>query len=473
MAASNEMGYNTEPNFAFLPDTAWVKILQNLSLVDQYHLSLTCHRLHGLFYHPSLWQTAELYLVGGLTNFVISETEMPNRFKKIVQNFGHLFRHLTIHLSGHLVTMESNTQEILATMAQVCRLECLVLEVGIMTSDLHRRGFRPFEEGLKEILKLVESAYRLKKLEVVSWPMYPEIMSRLDLNVFEVVKKNTKLDNLESLSLFWMRDKQWSERSPILPDSTYTKALVSHFKSLRHLDLRSPMLSDELLNELASTYRMPLSSLRILIMYSSQDMRYRIPFLSPSSWKRLKDSSPELEVECTIMSRIPEVELAGLLVPEIPLVAFNVLKFSTCTPQMLQALKEKFHQTLRSFVCYHDPQDCEVMLMDMVAACPHIHSLVFHGQIHSRNITDLIKMHRNWKTFEFVKSQVMTKESEINFDENTVIGRTAAGELVQVDFARFHSEESEEEHEKALEDLSKFVSQRLGYRWCLIDTRLD
>lgn len=457
---------DVDTDFSFLPETVWVKVLDYLPLVDKYHVSVTCTTLYALFSHPSLWKSARLFLYGGQHNYRASQTFMPVQFKKIVEKFGDLFQRLTICLTGHLVKIEPDTREILSDLAKVCRLEHLVLEVGIMTSDFHRQGIKPFREDLIEIVQLVQSAFRLKRLEIVSWPMYPDLLEDEEVNVFEVMRKNTKLEMMESLSLFWMRDKQWSELAPILPSPNYTASLVLHYKHLQHLALRSPMLSEKLLTGLASESRTKLQFLQILIMYSAHNSDYAIPELSSSLWVALKTTSPQLKVECTIMSRVPDIELASILKPEIPLVAVNILKFSKCSPQLLRSLKDKFHSSLHSFICYHDPTDCESSLLQMVIECSNLDTLIFHGQIHSPTVIKLANTRKNWQQFEFVKKCIITEAmADDYFDDDIVIGHSATGGLVQVEMIRFHGMESEGEREQALHEMCTQVSKKLNYNW--------
>ncbi|KAK7489863.1 hypothetical protein BaRGS_00018885 [Batillaria attramentaria] len=453
------------PDFSYLPETAWVRILEHLPMTDQYHVSITCSRLCHLFSHPALWKSAYLGLIGGEHNFHMSHAFMPNQFKRIVEHFGHLFQRLTIVISGHLVKFEEDTREILANLTKVCRLEHLVLQVGIVTSNFHRRGMRPRQADLLSIVQLVSNAFRLKQLEIISWPMYPEIFDKDDTNVFEVMKKNPKLSNLESLRMFWMKNRHWSELAPLLPSPDYTASLVSHFRALKHLALRSPMLSDELLSELASPSRTKLLSLQILVMYNLHNWAFRIPTLSSSAWLSLTTASPNLEVEFAIMSRVPDFELAGLLLPEVPVVAVKILKYGRCSPQVMSSLREKYHKSLQSFVCYNDPTDCASQLVDLVKSCKKINSVVFHGQIHSQSVIEIVQQRHHWQEFEFLEKSIVTEREQEVFDEDTVIGRGADGGLVQVGVVRFHGRESEDDRQTGLDYLCKEVSKRMEYSW--------
>lgn len=453
------------PDFSYLPETALVRILEYLPIKDQYHVSVTCSRLCHMLSHPTLWRSARLNLVGGQHNFRLSRTFMPQQFKRIVERFGHLFQRLTISISGHLIQFEDNTREILSDMAKVCRLEHLVLQVGLVTSDFHRPGLKPNHDDLLEIVQLVSNAFRLREIEILSWPMFTEIFDNENVNVFEVMKNNSKLANLETLKMFWLRDRQWSELAPLLPSPSYTLTLVSHFRALKHLALRSPMLCSDLLVELASSSRTKLLSLQILIIYSAHDAKFRIPSITSAAWSILRAASPDLEVECAIMSRVPDIELAGLLRPEVPLLAVKFLKYARCSAQLLSSLKDKYHETLQSFICYNDPADCEDQLVEMVTACNKISTVVFHGQIHSTKITELAQLRGHWQEFEFLEKLIVTETQEEGFDEDTVIGRGTNGDLVQVGLVRFHGYESGTQRQLAVEEMCREVSTKVGYNW--------
>ena len=451
-----------ECDFSYLPEPVWLKVMEFLPLSDRYHVSMTCHALYDIFNHPSNWKSAHLLVLGGMHNYGMSYSFVPDKFRIIVDKFGHFIQRLTICLNGHLVSLKDSAREILERLSQVCRLEHLVLEVGLLTTDYHLDGITPVHEDVRRILMLIATAFRLKRIEILSWPMYPQILSEEEVNIFEVMKKNPKLEDLESLSLFWMKNKHWTERSPLLPSPDVTKSLVSHFRALRHLALRSPMLSDQLLEELASPSRERLQSLQILLMHSSQDRHSTN--ISSSPWKALCKRSPKLEVECAVMSRIPDMEMAAMLQPEVPLVTFTILKYARCSQALMDSLRQKFHRTLRSFICYADPTDCGSELLELVKTCSNLDTLVFHGQIHCNTLMSIAKLRNHWKKFEFVEKCIIT-EAEAEFDDDSVIGQSADGDLVQLDLVRFHGQQSETERKQMLDSLSAEMSRRFDYGW--------
>lgn len=461
-----EGGEGCDYDFSYLPEPVWVKVMEYLPLSDQYHVSVTCRVLYDVFNHPSNWKSARLEVVGGEHNFKLMKSFMADRFRIIVEKFGHYFQHLTVTVQGHLVAMEDSVRNIVTQLSDVCRLEHLVLEVGMLTSDFHLAGLRPVRQDLHNILLLVTKAFRLKKLEVVSWPMFPELFEKADMNVFEAMKANAKLAGLQWLSLFWMKNKQWSQRSPLLPSPTYTRGLVAHFTSLQHLALRSPMLSDELLKELAAPSRCRLLTLRVLLQYSAGADAYdHLPNLLAASWLSLRERSPALEVEFAVMSRISDIVLEAMLMPEVPLTTFRVLKYARCSPALLLTLSERYRPTLRSFLCYSDPTDCGEALVRLAERCTGLDTLVFHGIVHCTALLTITQSRPHWKDFEFDEKCIVMEPKDDEFDEDTVIGRSNDGDLVQVRLVRFHGHQSETEREQQLNALKAEVSGRMDHAW--------
>ncbi|KAL8604083.1 hypothetical protein ACOMHN_024908 [Nucella lapillus] len=454
-------------DFSHLPEPVWVKVFDYLSLPDKYHASTTCHSLYSIFNHPSIWKSAYLRAVGGYHNFSLTYSFLSHKFRIIVDKFGHFFQRLTVCFTGHLVRMQDDFREILIHMSQVCHLEHLVLEVGLLTSDFHLEGFRPLKKDLRSIVMLVASSFRLKKIDIVSWPMFPEVFDNADINVFEVMKQNPKLKHLESLNLFWMKDKQWAERKPLLPPPAYTSSLITSFPSLQHLALRSPMLSDDLFQVLASTSRVRLVSLKILVSYVEQWKSEELcaTEVSSSSWAALVRRSPGLSVEVTVMSLIPDLELTNILRPEAPLTALTILRYARCSEALIYSLTEKFKKSLQSFICFSDPRDCDNELVRLVEHCSHLHTLVFHGQIRYKKLMTMVKGRQTWEHFQVVESNIVTESAGEEFDDDTVVGHGAGGDLVLVSLLKFHGQQTEEEREELLTALKVEVSKRIGYTW--------
>ncbi|XP_050415272.1 uncharacterized protein LOC126829414 [Patella vulgata] len=393
-----------EVDYCELPSIVWVNIMKHLSLGDRYNLSLTCHCLHGYFNHPSLWSVANIKLIGCSTNFYTSDvnTAMPSKTVKLIQTFGKFFQILHLQLRGHLGRLEKTTKELLQSITDNCRLQVLTLEVGLMTSNYHLHGNAPGYEEIECMLKLIEEAYRLKELNIISWPMFPALENYRCGNIFQVLLQNNKIKNLESLNLFWPTDCSWSEREPILPSREFTKQIISHFRNLKQLSLRSPMMSEQLLTELMSPGRTKLQVLQIFINYSLHEKQYEMPLISNEMWKRFKNANPGLVVECRVMSRIGcDALLEQFLKPEIPLKSLTIFKYGKCSKTLLGYISENYSKTFEGLICLCDVVNIDKAVLQLVKSCSKLNQLVMHAGIRLGTIISISQMPRVWAKFSF------------------------------------------------------------------------
>ncbi|KAK6173899.1 hypothetical protein SNE40_017273 [Patella caerulea] len=391
-------------DYCQLPAIVWVNIMKHLSLGDRYNLSLTCHRLHGYFRHPSLWSVANIKLIGCSTNFYTSDvnTVMPSKTVKLIKTFGKFFQILHLQLRGHLGRLEKTTKDLLQSITDNCRLQVLTLEVGLMTSNYHLHGNMPGFEEIGCMLKLLEEAYRLKELNIISWPMFPALENYRCGNIFQVLLQNNKIKKLESLNLFWPTDCSWSEREPILPSPEFTKQIISHFRNLKRLSLRSPMISQQLLAELATPGRTKLQLLQLFINYSLHEKQYEMPLISNEMWKRFKNANPGVVVECRVMSRIGcDGLLEHFLKPEIPLKSLTILKYGKCSKTLLGFISENYSRTFEGLICYCDVVNIDKAVLQLVKSCFKLNQLVVHAGIRLGTIISISQMPRRWAKFSF------------------------------------------------------------------------
>ncbi|XP_050417045.1 uncharacterized protein LOC126830668 [Patella vulgata] len=450
-------------DYSQLPDVVWVNIMKYLTLGDRYRLSLTCHHLHGYFSHPSLWNYAYICMVGGNTNFHVCDTLMSEKCTKLIEIFGHLFQNVHIKIRGHFGQLDPESKVLLEGLSENCRLQVLTLEVGLMISSFHLHGNQPVNEDLASILKLVKKAHILKELNITSWPMYPALLSDPDYNIFQVLRKNEKMKNLESLNMFWLKDCDWSERHPILPSPELTTTIILGFRNLKRLSLRSPMLSEELFYELISPGRTRLQLLQIFVTYSVHDPQYQMPDIPSRLWVKLKEFHPNIAIECTVMSRITNFDLGILLKPEMPLESLTILRHAKCDGELLIALTEKFNETLKSLNCYCDASKSDRELLNLAKKCRQLCKLVFHGDINLGTIMELADL-REWSKLIFLEKNIKTEnEDSDNEDDDSVIKLDNSGVYQLTSLQRFLH--VDEERDIKLEQLKKYVSDKIGFNW--------
>ncbi|XP_071087588.1 F-box/LRR-repeat protein 21-like [Haliotis cracherodii] len=453
-------------DFGLLPEVAWVQIMQYLQLKDRYSLSITCQALYQHFYHPSLWSNVKVNLTGGSTNFSLSNTYIPNRLVQMIDKFGHLFQKLTIKIFGHVSTFDDDSRLILTKLSEVCRLESLTLEAGKLITQFDISGFPPFKSDIQIFINFINNAFRLKQLNIRSWPMYPAIFTQNNLNIFNAIVKNEKLKDLESLSLFWRDDSAWSEREPLLPSPSFLMTFLPDLKKLTHLAVRSPMLNEDILTMLSSPDRCRLKLLQIYVTYSAFNQAFQIPDISSDIWKTLVLASPELEVECSVMSQVPNPELSLLLCPEVPLKSITFLPYSRCNGQIIGSITDKFMSSLKDFICYADTSDVDIELRYLVSKCSGLRTLVFHGSIKcSTVVTMATQKSGQWSKLEFVEKKLDTFDDEDgdDVDADEAIRRNEAGEYILVGLHRFHRHD--DNREETIEQMSSVVSGVMGYKW--------
>ncbi|XP_041359446.1 uncharacterized protein LOC121375843 [Gigantopelta aegis] len=391
-----------EYDFSSLPEVVWVEVMSYLGFRDRYSLSLTCHTLHSVFSHPSLWKSAKIFLLGGTNNFGPCKTFMLKTSFKTIERFGTLFRDLTITISGHVKGVDSDSRSLLEHLAEHCCLESLTLEAGQMVSSFHIGGTKPNEQDLLAIVSLINKASRLKKISVISWPMYPDIFGKPELNIFHAMMLNEKLKNLESLSLFWTK-RDWSELNPLLPSLEYTLRLVTNFKQLTHLAVRAVMLDSDIMRELAECGRAKMKLLQVFVssrpLVSSPTQRQRLSF---RDWVHLVLACPQLQVEVVIMSPIRDEDLADILNPRTPLTSVTFLKHSGCNDQLLTSLANSYENTLKQFVCHCMMTDIDESLLYLVTRCHQMEELVVTQALKHETVA-IIQDLRRWNKLNLTK----------------------------------------------------------------------
>ena len=171
------------------------------------------------------------------------------------------------------------------------------------------------------------------------------------------------------------------------------------------------------------------------------------------------------------MTRIPFVELAGLLKPEIPVSALGFMRYSRCDAQDLLSITDKYKATLEKFICLQSElEDVDEPLMHMVQRCSKLTYLVFHGLLKITTAFNLAKIrNHNWFEYELMEENIITDDQfEGYYDqegEQQVVGQRESGEYYLIRSDRLRQEQSEEERDEILLDLSNRVSSILQQRW--------
>lgn len=460
--------HTERPDFSHLPDVIWVRTFSYLPLADQRKLATTCHALHAVFSHPSLWSNQTIYILGQDDNWTKGLSGDAGHYLGMARRYGKYFQNLTIIIRGHLLQLTPEWECLFTEVGEQCRLESLTLEVGRLTSKpFHLYGFAPERTAVKSIISFVRNAFRMRHIHIRSWPMYQEIYDNPECNVFQAVMANPKMKDMESLSIF-MTDKketEWSERRPILLSSTATTELITHFSYLTYLGLRSPMITQELIEELAEPTRARLKVFDIFVHYLSPQKYpgFGIPSVPSSSWAKLIQRCPDLQVELTIFLRVSHLDLANLIKPEVPVTSVTFMKYSGIDPFILNSMYTIHQKTFTKFYSYCDSKEIDNELIEMVTKCKDLKDFVYHGGISVTSVTEIARAAgERLQKFVVIEKNIQTPD-EIESNDDEVIRMNEAGELVMVEFLKFH--QSEDQRQERLTEMRKQVSECLGYDW--------
>ena len=457
-----------QPDFSTLPDVVWVRTFSYLNLRDQNQLASTCHILRDVFRHPSLWSNQTIYIMGQDDNWTRGNCFGASHYLELAKRFGKYFQNLTIIITGHLQALTPEWEHLFTEVGEQCRLESLTLEVGHLTSrPFHLYGFAPKRTAVKALISFVQNAFRMRHIHIRSWPMFQELYEKKDCNIFQAMIANPKMKELESLSVF-MTDKtevEWSERRPILLSTDATLELVSHFKYLTSLALRSPMITKELIEELAEPTRARLKILDIFVHYVSPSKYpgFAIPLIPSSSWTKLLQRCPELKVELTVFLRVSHLDLVNMIKAEVPVSTLTFMKYSGIDPYILNSISTVHNQTFTKFYSYCESSEIDGELTDIVSKCKELSEFVYHGAISISSVIEIARVAGARLKKFVIKEKNIQIPDENEADDDEVIRRNEDGELVMVEFMKFHQSE-EERHNKLLE-MRKQVSHYLGYDW--------
>lgn len=431
-----------------LPLEVIVHILDYLPHGDKYNASVTCHILHEAFNHPMLWRKQELLLVSDFSKLTSKRNIycMPEKSKHLIAKFGKYFQFLKIKVIGQLTDLKEWTP-VLLELGKQCRLEKLVLDVGKMTTAFDQRGKPPPKQDLVALLSFIENAFRMKSLDVKSWPLFPQTMLNEDQNIFKALIRNKKLKELEHLDLFWpYKSQMWSERMPVLPDTSVVLELVQHLTSLQILGVRSAMLSNEIIEEFSNSQRSnKLSHLKIFVTYNKHRSEFQVPSIRNSLWKKFSDANPDVHVECHIMSRVPQIELSSMLKLDCPLSKIVFLQWAFLDSQIIESISGMYNKSLKTFECYCDVTEVDDALIKMVEECKCLENLDIETPTsYSINYTTVVKLAslrgKAWKKFKIKHWNISFKERHDNIDEDIVIAKNETGEYVMVGLQRYYEE---------------------------------
>ncbi|KAI0210594.1 hypothetical protein LSAT2_004648 [Lamellibrachia satsuma] len=235
--------------------------MSHLSLSDRGRLARTCRALEASFRHPSLWYTVTITLHGDTARGKrVGRTAAS--YVPMVERFGAYFQDLTLVFVDYEMRMTPDCEAVIACLSRCSRYERLTLDVRSLVRSRDIVGdFVPRTTDLDVLSRLVTDAYRLRSFELRAWPVYPRVRS---VDMLAALQSNGKLRGcLERLSLYWQsaHNSTWVSLNTLVPTPSQMLSVTAHFTRLRSLYLRSSMLSDDLIVDLADSRHAPLQQL--------------------------------------------------------------------------------------------------------------------------------------------------------------------------------------------------------------------
>lgn len=464
------MNVDTECDFGTLPVVAWVRVLEHLPLKDRYHASLVCSNVFEAFSHPSLWRSVTLTVEGGSGKFrSLHVVNIPQRNFHLVQKFGRMFHHITFSVLAPLDESFGEWNMVLADNIKRFNASSLTFDVGGLKNIAKGGAMRTLTENIKPMVDLVRNSLYLKSLVIKSWPTFASSLNKADENVFQAAMDNDKIKNLTKLSIFDCDSVAWSERRPLLLPVDLTHKMVEHFKSLTHLALRSPMLSEDLIRCLSCGDRQRLQQLKISINYLPQNESFEIPQITDSVWRDFTNHNTKVRVHVLVLSRVPHHSMEMFLRPSCPLYNIRFGEFVRCDKEFVAYLANTFTSSLETFEYYEEDGDFEQELISLVECSSQLCRLVYCGKISIKHVIHLAELRgAEWQVLHLARKNIYTVPKNANepeIDGDTVIAKNSSGEYVLVNMLKFHEQTSITSNGEEEQIMIDRVSQKLGRKW--------
>ncbi len=454
-------------DFSYLPEVAWVRILSYLPFGDRWRVSQTCHLLNESFSHPSLWDTVEIILSSEWLQNRPADVHFisPKRHLNMIQNFGCYIKNLSLVYIGYQrTTIPDDCKAVIEELKhRATRIETLILDADIIITERDILSNDVKYSDLDPFIDLVQNAADLKSITIRSWPNYRGLKSGDILGA--LIQKEKSL-GLKKLALYWesARDATWATLNAILPPHDTMTALMKNFSNLVALSLRSSMINEDILKQLSRKDHAPIEKLNILITFSRQEPQKHLPEIQEGTWQMLRDHSPELLVEFTVVTRIPYADLANFMKPNIPVGGLGFMKYARIGKYDLQDISHKYAQTLQKFICLADPEDLDEQIVDMVTKCKNLIYFVHHGFMSYVTVRELAQIRGDkWYKFEVYENNIITQILDPVEDENVIVSRNDEGGLFLV--RHQYQEQTMEERTQILGQLCLDVSDYVGYIW--------
>uniref|UniRef100_M4A8C8 F-box domain-containing protein n=1 Tax=Xiphophorus maculatus TaxID=8083 RepID=M4A8C8_XIPMA len=314
---------STDSEWEMLPDVCLLHIFKYLSDGDRSRASLVCHHWHKIMRLPCLWRWRSFHLSGRLSKYKQSEHLSAVGY---ADNLGVFLESLevTVCPPRSVVLAQRLHNTICGLLNTLVRVQAPLKTLSIIRLELDRSSWVSPESGL------FPNSFDPQGLELLS----------------AIVQNQRSLSPLCGLSSLDLR----GFFSVTVPNhlNRNIPQMLQKLQGLTHLALSYSWLSDELLLALSESIR----ARRVVYGYS---------------WATLVSSCPDLKVRLTVEQVVDTQQLARILLPEIPLVEYNMTAFYStdeiCSAKpLLQTMLPWYRHSLQNLTL--DLSNCSESLDD-------------------------------------------------------------------------------------------------------------
>uniref|UniRef100_A0A096M4W3 F-box domain-containing protein n=1 Tax=Poecilia formosa TaxID=48698 RepID=A0A096M4W3_POEFO len=343
-----------------LPDVCLLHIFKYLSDGDRSRASLVCHHWHKIMRLPCLWRCRSFHLSGRLSKYKQSEHLSTVSY---ADNLGVFLESLevTVCPPRSVVLAQRLHNTICGLLNTLVRVRAPLKSLSIVRLELDRSSWG---QGLRNTLVnkliyfLLEGPSRLKNICLIR--IRTETQQGLEL-LSAIVQNQRNLSPFCSLSSLDLRGF-FSATVPNQLNRSIPQTLQK-LQGLTHLALSYSWLSDELLLALSESIRARRESFSL---YCTQNEPHQ-QVVYGYSWATLVSSSPDLKVRLTLEQIVDTHELVRILLPEIPLVEYNMTAFysidENCSAKpLLQTILPWYRHSLQNLTL--DLSNCSESLDD-------------------------------------------------------------------------------------------------------------
>uniref|UniRef100_A0A3B3UKP4 F-box protein 39 n=1 Tax=Poecilia latipinna TaxID=48699 RepID=A0A3B3UKP4_9TELE len=342
-----------------LPDVCLLHIFKYLSDGDRSRASLVCHHWHKIMRLPCLWRCRSFHLSGRLSKYKQSEHLSAVSY---ADNLGVFLESLevTVCPPRSVVLAQRLHNTICGLLNTLVRVQAPLKSLSIVRLELDRSSWG---QGLRNTLVnkliyfLLEGPSRLKNICLIR--IRTETQQGLEL-LSAIVQNQRNLSPFCSLSSLDLRGF-FSATVPNQLNRSIPQTLQK-LQGLTHLALSYSWLSDELLLALSENGNF----LESFSLYCTQNEPHQ-QVVYGYSWATLVSSSPDLKVRLTLEQIVDTHELVRILLPEIPLVEYNMTAFysidENCSAKpLLQTILPWYRHSLQNLTL--DLSNCSESLDD-------------------------------------------------------------------------------------------------------------